>query len=38
MESGRKRPLRATSRPPSDLTASANVGHGGSSDDEDYEV
>ena len=38
MESGRKRPLRATSRPPSDLTASANAGNGGSSDDEDYEV
>ncbi len=39
MEHGRKRPLRASSRPPSDLTASANAGNGaGSSDDEDYEV
>lgn len=39
MEHGRKRPLRATSRPPSDLTASANVANGaGSSDDEDYEI
>lgn len=37
MERGRK--LRATSRPPSELTASANAGHGaGSSEDEDYEA
>ena len=39
MEAGRKRPSRATSRPPSDYTASANAANGaGSSDDEDYEV
>lgn len=38
MEGGRKRPLRATSRPPSEFTASANAANGGgSSDDEDYE-
>ena len=37
MERGRK--LRATSRPPSDLTASVNAGNGaGSSEDEDYEA
>lgn len=37
MERGRK--LRATSRPPSELTASANAGNGaGSSEDEDYEA
>ena len=35
----RSRKLRATSRPPSEVTASANAGNGaGSSDDEDYEV
>lgn len=39
MEAGRKRPSRATSRPPSDYTASATAANGaGSSDDEDYEV
>ena len=38
MEGGRKRPSRATSRPPSEFTASANAANGaGSSDDEDYE-
>lgn len=37
MERGRK--LRATSRPPSELTASVNAGNGaGSSEDEDYEA
>lgn len=37
MERGRK--LRATSRPPSELTASANAVNGaGSSEDEDYEA
>lgn len=37
MERGRK--LRATSRPPSELTASANAGNGAeSSEDEDYEA
>lgn len=35
----RSRKLRATSRPPSELTASANAGNGaGSSEDEDYEA
>ena len=35
----RSRKLRATSRPPSELTASVNAGNGaGSSDDEDYEA
>ncbi|KAL3159667.1 hypothetical protein ABBQ38_010074 [Trebouxia sp. C0009 RCD-2024] len=35
----RSRKLRATSRPPSELTASVNAGNGaGSSEDEDYEV
>ncbi|KAL3157628.1 hypothetical protein ABBQ32_012076 [Trebouxia sp. C0010 RCD-2024] len=35
----RSRKLRATSRPPSELTASVNAGNGaGSSEDEDYEA
>lgn len=39
METGRKRPSRATSWPPSDYTASATAANGvGSSDDEDYEA